>query len=110
MIDRTWLLQAGQKVWFIDHHQNKLREGILVSTDNQSEFDEHPTLSIDEERDGMKWPQRVLADWVFTSEGNGKIGLKRKINQDIRRKQEEIKQLRHCIQLLKMMKEDYNEI
>ena len=82
-------LKAGQKVWYINNTWNELKEGVLVSRKDQSSLDEHPTLYVKDEY----CRYRILADWVFTTEGKGRAGLKKKIQRDIQRKKEEIRQL-----------------
>ncbi len=37
-------MEAGQKVWFINHVNNRVEAGELISPDNISGRDEHPTL------------------------------------------------------------------
>ena len=88
------ILKAGQKVWYINNTWNELEEGVLVSRKDQSSLDEHPTLYVQDEYSRY----RILADWVFATEEKGKAGLKKKIQQDIQRKKEEIKRLERKLQ------------
>lgn len=87
------VLKAGQKVWFIDHTWNELREGTLLSIKDQSSYDEIPTLFVEGPKGAYGGKQRILTDWVFATEEKGKAGLKKKIRQDIQHKRNEIKQL-----------------
>ena len=89
-------LKAGQKVWYINNTWNELKEGVLVSRKDQSSLDEHPTLYVKDEYCRyrlLSFSILLLADWVFTTEEKGRAGLKKKIQKDIQRKKEEIKQL-----------------
>jgi len=83
-------MKIGQKVWYINHWRNELEEGILASTENQSTRNEHPTLLVK----GKYGIDRVLSAWTFRTEKRGKAGFRKKINQDIRDKQNEIKLLK----------------
>lgn len=80
-------LKAGQKVWFINHTLNEVREGVVESLDDTS-------VVISEERPGVKYvPSKVSADAVFATKEEAQISLKRKIHLSIREHKEEINRL-----------------
>lgn len=83
-------MKKGQKVWYIDHTYNELKIGTLVSTENASDREEEPSLSVK----GKYGTHRILEGWVFGTEKTGKTGMKRKIRQDIDIKRCEISRLK----------------
>lgn len=86
-------MKKGQKVWFIDHFSDELKEGMLVSIKNQSSLGDIPTFYV-KDNDGMLSTSRVLEDWIFTTKKAGKTGMKKYLQQKIDRKKAEINALR----------------
>ena len=73
-------LEAGQNIWYIDHFRDKIREGVLISSINASERDEHPSLNVKCEYYGKA---QILEGWVFATKEEAQIGLRKKIKYDI---------------------------
>lgn len=87
-------MKKGQKIWYIDNLTNSLETGILYSVENQSHFDEHVTLLVRLDKYNGRALNRIIEEWVFTTEKKGQAGLRRKIKQDIRCKKEKIAYLK----------------
>jgi hypothetical protein len=93
-------VKIGQKVWYIDHISMELVEGTLVSPENQSRYDEHPTLLVKVQKYGVSMNERILEDWVFSSEAKAKQGLKEFIQQKLKELKTQERQLRQKLQNL----------
>ncbi len=93
-------MKPGQKVWYIDHFDVELVEGRLVSTENQSGRDEHPSLSVKVRKYGFSMNERILEDWVFSSEAKAKQGLKEFIQRKLKELKTQERQLKQKLQNL----------
>jgi len=80
-------MKAGQKVWYIDQAYSKIKEGVLVNTENQSCPYERPTLLVNE---GYK-NHKLFSDRIFSTEKKCKETLEKEIRWNIKHMQNEIK-------------------
>ncbi len=93
-------MKPGQKVWYIDHFDVELVEGRLVSTENQSGRDEHPTLLVEMWKYSIPMKEIILEDWIFSSKTKAKQGLKEFIQRKLKDLKTQEKQLKQKLQNL----------
>lgn len=86
-------LKKEMTVYFYNHINETIEKGTLLSTKDQSGYDEHSTLLVQ----GRFSKDRVLEDWVFDSERKAKLFLKKKIRRKMDDHRNEIKRLRNML-------------
>lgn len=65
-------MKRGQKIYFYDNTTDKIEEGVLISTEDQSNYDELPALLVKSQR---KHTMRILRDWAFSTKSEAESYL-----------------------------------
>jgi hypothetical protein len=79
-------MKTGQKIYYVDHINFEVREGTIISTNNQSDYGDHETWLIK----GVFGTDRILKMWIFEDSEKCLEKVKHMIERAISQKESEI--------------------